>query len=99
MRSHLLIVGLTTYPTHAMFRKYLSLLINSALFPTLSFTTFRAYGHMMMSLVHLELSFVQDDKYLHSSTCSHKPEPFVEDAVFSLMCIFFYLSKILCVDV
>jgi hypothetical protein len=53
-------------------------------FPTFSSIRFNVSGFLMRSLIHLDLSFVQGDKYLHSSTCRHplRPTPFVEDLFF-----------------
>jgi hypothetical protein len=52
---------------------------------------------MLRSLIHLDLSFVQGDKwiYLHSSTYRHpgRPAPFVEDAFFFPLYGFGFLVK------
>jgi hypothetical protein len=41
--------------------------MNLKLFPTVSFIRFSVSGFMLRSLIHLDLSFVQSDKY--GSTC------------------------------
>jgi hypothetical protein len=64
--------------------------MRSGLFPTFSSITFSISSFMLKSLIHMDLSFVQGEKYgyiLHSSTCRHpvRPAQFVENAFFFLL--------------
>ena len=70
----------------------------SRLFPTFSSIRFIVYSFILRPLVHLDLSFVQDDKiwiYLHSSTCRHpvRPAPFVEEVFFFPLYDFVFFVK------
>ena len=76
-----------------------SVLLVSCAFKTTSnflFIRVSVTGFMLRSLIHLDLSFVQGNRYgcLHSSTCQHPvmPERFVEDSVF-FHCIIWLLVK------
>ena len=62
-RSHLLIVSLIVCATGAIFRKWSPVSMRSNVFPTFSFMRFSMVGFMLRSLIHLDLSFVYDDRY------------------------------------
>lgn len=69
----------------------------SKIFPTFYFIRFSVSSFRLRSLVHLALSFVQGDTYLHFSSCRHTvwSALFVEDAVFFAI-ILSHSSKIIC---
>jgi hypothetical protein len=60
---HLLIVNLRACIIGALFMKLSPLLRYSSLFPIFSFIRFSVSGLMLRSLNHLNLIFVQGDKY------------------------------------
>jgi hypothetical protein len=63
MRSHVLILHLTSKAIAVLFRDFFSHgPISSRLFPTFSSISFSVSGFMCSSLIHLDLSFVQGDK-------------------------------------
>jgi hypothetical protein len=63
MRSHLLIVNLSACTNSVLFRNT-SVPMSSKLFLTFFSIRFSVSGFMLTSLIHLELSFVQGDKYV-----------------------------------
>ena len=63
IRSHLLIVDLCVYANGVLFKKSPPVPVSSSLFFTFSSSRFSVSGLMLRSLIHLELSFVQMDKY------------------------------------
>jgi hypothetical protein len=60
--SHLLILDLTAQDIGVLFRSFSPVPMCSRLFPTLTSKSFVASGFMWSSLIHLDLSFVQEDK-------------------------------------
>ena len=62
-RSHLLIVNLSVCATGVIFRKWSPVPMCSKLLLTFSSISFSVTGFMLMSLIHLDLSFMQDDHY------------------------------------
>jgi hypothetical protein len=92
MKSHLSILSLSCWAAGVLLRKSLPIPITSRFFPTLSCTNFRVSGLILGSLIHFELILVEDDKHGSSfsflQTDNHYPTTFVEEAVFSLLCIF-----------
>ena len=67
MKSHLLNVGISGWTVSVLLRKFSPVLMHSRLFPSFSSIRFGVYYFMLRSLIHLNLSFVQGDKY--GSTC------------------------------
>ena len=63
MRSCLLIVHLSAYTLGILFRKLSAVSMHSYLFSTFSSIKFNVSRFMVRSLIHLYLSFVQDDRY------------------------------------
>ena len=63
MRSHLSIFDLRARTIGVLFRKFLPVPMSSRLFLTFSSITFSVSGFMLRALIHLDLSFVQGDKY------------------------------------
>jgi hypothetical protein len=63
MRSHLSIVDLIAWATGILFRKLSLVPMCSRLFSTFSSIRFSVSVFMLRSLIHLDLSFVQGDKY------------------------------------
>ena len=63
MRSHLSILYLRAWAIGVLFRKFPPVPMSSRLFPTFSSIRFSVSGFMLRSLIHLDLSFVQGDKY------------------------------------
>jgi hypothetical protein len=68
--------------------------MSSRLFPTFSSVRFSVSGFMLRSLIHLDLSFVQGDKYFHFSTYRQpvRPAPFIED-VFFFSLVYFWCQR------
>jgi hypothetical protein len=62
MRSHLLILDLSTQAIAVLFRNLYPVPISLRVFPTFSSINFSVSGFMWSSLIHLDLSFVQRDK-------------------------------------
>jgi hypothetical protein len=62
MRSHLSILDLTAQAIAVLFRNFSPVPISSMLFLTFSSINFSVSGLMWRSLIHLDLSFVQEDK-------------------------------------
>lgn len=68
------IVDLSASIIGVLFRKFFPVSISSRMSPTSSSIKLLVFDFILSSLIHLELSFVQIDKYkiyLNSSTCSH----------------------------
>jgi hypothetical protein len=98
MRSHLLIVGFNACTIGVLFRKSSAVPIWSRLFLTFSFIRLSAFDFTFKSLIHLDFSFVQGDKYvfkLHNSIYRHPvwPASFVKDAIFFPVRISAFISK------
>ena len=62
-RSHLLIVSLRVCAAGVLFRKWFPMPMCLSVLPTFSSIRFSVAGFMLRSLIHLELSFVHDDRY------------------------------------
>ena len=60
MRSHLLIVDLSAWAICILFRKLSAVQIDSRLFSAFCFIRFSLSAFVLMSLIHLDLSFVGD---------------------------------------
>ena len=60
---HLLIANLSAYDSDALFRKMSPVPMRSRLLTTFSSIRFSVFSFMLRSLIHLDLSFVQGDKY------------------------------------
>ena len=81
-----------------LFRKFPPVPMSSRLFPTFSSLRFSVSGFMFRSLIHLDLSFVQGDKYgsiFIFSTYQQpvRPSSFVEDAFFFPLYVFHFLCQ------
>jgi hypothetical protein len=63
MRYHLLIIGLRGYTIGVLFRKLSSVPMHLRLFPTFSSIRLSVFDFMLRSLIHLNISFVQGDRY------------------------------------
>lgn len=63
MRFHSLNVDHSTCANRVLFRKSFTVPMCWRLFPNFSFVRFSVSGFMSMSLIHLEFSFMWDDKY------------------------------------
>ena len=63
MRFHLSVVDLRVWAICVLFRDLSPVPMHSKVFPTFSSMKFSVSSFMLSSLVHLDLSFVQDDKY------------------------------------
>ena len=63
MRSHLSILDLTAQAIAVLFRNFPPVSLSLRLFPTFSSINFSVSGFMWRSLIHLDLSFVQGDKW------------------------------------
>ena len=63
MRSHLSIFDHRAWAIGVLFRKFSPVPMSSRLFPIFSAIRFSVSSFMLRSLVHLELNFVQGDKY------------------------------------
>ena len=63
MRSHLPILDLRAWAIGVLFRKFPPVPMSSRLFLTFYSITFSVSCFMLMSLIHLYLSFVKGDKY------------------------------------
>jgi hypothetical protein len=63
MRSHLSIFGLRTRAIGILLRKLSSVPMSSRLSPLSVLLDFSISGFTLRSLIHLDLSFVQGDKY------------------------------------
>lgn len=63
IQSHILVVDLNSYSNTVLFRKSFSVPRNSRLFQTFSSISFSVFGFWLRPLIHLELSFVHDDKH------------------------------------
>jgi hypothetical protein len=85
MRSHLSIVDLRACAIGVLFRKFPTVPMSSRLFLTFSSIRFSVSGFILRSLIHIDLSFVQGDKYgwvyFHSSNYRQpgRSAPFIED--------------------
>jgi hypothetical protein len=62
MRSYLLFLDLTAQAIAVLFRNISPVPITSTLFPTFSTINFSDSGFMWRYLIHLDFSFVQEDK-------------------------------------
>jgi hypothetical protein len=75
------ILDLTAQAIAVLFRKFSPVPISSRLFPTFSSISFSVSGFMWSSLIHLDLTLVQGDKYgsvhilLHDNNQSNRAEP------------------------
>ena len=81
-----------------LLRKLSPVSMRARLLLTFSSISFSAFGFMLRSLIHLDLSCVQGDRYgsiCISSTCRHpvRPAPFVEDAFFFSIVYFWLLYQ------
>ena len=63
MRSRLLILDLTAQAIAVLFRNFPPVPISLRLFPTLSSISFSVSGFMWSSLIYLDLTLVQGDRY------------------------------------
>uniref|UniRef100_A0A8C6GC43 Uncharacterized protein n=1 Tax=Mus spicilegus TaxID=10103 RepID=A0A8C6GC43_MUSSI len=63
MRSHLQILDLTAQAIAVLFRNFSLVPISSRLSPTFSSISFSVSGFMWSSLIHLDLTLVQGDRY------------------------------------
>ena len=63
MRSHLLIFYFSACATIFLFRKFSSVPMHSRLFSSFSSIGFSIFSFMLRSLIHLDLSFEQSDRY------------------------------------
>ena len=63
MKSRLLIVDLSVWAVGVLLRKFSPVPMHSRLFSSFSYSRFGVYYFMLRSLIHLNLSFVQGDKY------------------------------------
>lgn len=63
MRSNLSILDLKAWAIGVLFGNLSAVSMSSRVFPTFSSMWFSVSGFMLRSLMHLGLSFVQDDKY------------------------------------
>jgi hypothetical protein len=63
MRSHLPIVDFRAWATGDLFRKFSPVSMHLRLCPTFSSIKYHGSGSMWRSLIHLDLSFVYDNKY------------------------------------
>jgi hypothetical protein len=66
--SHLLIVDLSVWAVSVLLSKFSPVPMHSILFSSLSYIRFVVYYFMLRSLIHLNLSFMQGDRY--ESTCN-----------------------------
>ena len=62
-KSHLLIVALSVCATGVIFRKWSPVPMRSSVLPTFSSMRFSVVGFMLRSLIHVDLSFVHDERY------------------------------------
>jgi hypothetical protein len=77
VRSHLSILDLTPQAIVVLFRNFSPVPMSSRLFPTYSSINFSVSGFMWRSLIHLDLSFVQEIKmdqflffYMVTTSCA-----------------------------
>ena len=63
MRFHLLIVGLSVWGIYVLFRKLFSVTMCSRQFSIFSSIKVSVSSFMLRSLIHLDLNFVQSNKY------------------------------------
>ena len=63
VRSHLSILDLRAWAIGVLFRIFPLVPMSWSFFPTFSSIRFSVSGFMLRSLIHLDLSFVQGDKY------------------------------------
>ena len=63
MRSHLLIVDLSTRAIGVLFRKLSPVSVHSRLLPTFFSIRLSVSGFVLRSLTYLDLNFVQGDRY------------------------------------
>jgi len=96
-RNHLSILDLRIWTNGVVFRKSLPVTMSLRLFPTFFSIRFSLSGFVLRSLIHLDLSFVQGDKY--GSTCiflridCQLPTAFIDDAFFSPLYSFGFFVK------
>ena len=65
----LFIVDLSAYANSVLFRTSFPVPMSSRIFPFFFSIRFSVFGFMLRSLTHLEMSFVQGDKYLFLFFC------------------------------
>ena len=87
---HFLIVFLYVCASGVIFRKWFPMPICSRLLPTFSSMRFSMVGFMLMSLIHLDLSFVHGDFTSQYPVIS---APFVEDDFFFPLDNFTFFAK------
>jgi len=63
MGWHLSIVDIIAWAIGLLYRKFVPVIMSLRFFPTLSSVRFSVSGFMSRSFIHLDLSFVQGDKY------------------------------------
>jgi hypothetical protein len=99
MRSYLSILDLTAQVMAVLFRNFSPVPIFSWLFPTFNSMSFSVSGFMLNSLIHLDLSFVQGEKYgsiltLLQYDCQLSQHDLLEILLFSHWMVLASLSKI-----
>ena len=100
IRSHLLIIDHNIWAGDVLFRKLSPIPIYSRLFPTFPFIIFSVSSFMLRSLIHLDLSFVQCDKYGCICICLHAGielyQHYLLKMLFFSLYDFGFLSKFKC---
>jgi hypothetical protein len=102
MRAHLLILDPSSWAIGVLFRKLSPVPMSSRLFANFSSIRFSVSGFTLRSLIHLDLSFMRDDKYgiyLHSSTYRQpvRLAPFDGDTlIVPLYCFGFFVKNQVC---
>ena len=84
MGSNLSTVDQRARANDALFRKFSPVPMSSRLFPTFCSIRFSVSSFMLRSLIHLDLSFVQGDKYGSICILLHADIQFLTEGVYQL---------------
>jgi hypothetical protein len=85
---HLSIISLCWWALWVLFRKSLSMPINSNVFPALFYTSFKVSGFMIRSLIHFELMLAQGESIGYSFSFLHADTQFSHYMIFDLIYLF-----------
>jgi hypothetical protein len=91
MKSHLLIVYLSAWTTGVLFTKLSLTTMSSRLFPTFCSIRFNVSSVMLRSLIHLDLSFVQGDKYRSICIFHHEDRQLDQNHLLKMLSLFYYM--------
>ena len=96
MRFHLLILDLSAWAIGVLFRKLSPVPMSSRLLPTFCSIRFSVSGFTLRSLIHLDLNFVQGDRYGSICILLHADIQLDQHHLLKMFSLFHCMSWFLC---